>query len=284
MSIDDARIDTAQVAVGEWMRALGAGPIVASSIAIGIAALAREIARDEIAKLSEAQEAERRRRLEDSRRGRPGSEFFVNLGTSEEDMAQLNCPHCGGSGHVGDIAPTPPAATSDGGDALTFGYTNWRGEYSIRRARPIRVYFGNSDWHEGFQWFLRAFDIDKNGERDFALCAVVPEPTTKRIADLEQRLAETELTLETVTLSARQQEASPDLRQFSTQLAEAERQRDEATALVERLGKGLKDCIEDYEDAANYKDEYLRNKHGDAENIAKYRALLSEPQASEGRV
>jgi len=64
---------------------------------------------------------------------------------------------------------------------------------------------------------------------------------------------------------------------------EIERQRDEATALVERLRGALKDCIEDYEDAANYKSDYLREKHGDAASIAKYRALLSEPQASEGR-
>jgi len=247
MSIDDARIDPAQVAVGEWMRTLGAGPIVASSIAIGIAALAREIARDEIAKLS------------------PAPVGAVLAPCSDKCMAGIECDNACRK------APTPPAATSDGGEALTFGYTNWRGEYSIRRARPIRVYFGNSDWHEGFQWFLRAFDLDKNGERDFALCAIVPEPSAKRIADLEQRLAETELTLETVTLSARQQEASPDLRQFSTQLAEAERQRDEATALVERLRGGLEIALQ------------RSSWAGCLTEIHALSALLSEPQASEGR-
>lgn len=44
---------------------------------------------------------------------------------------------------------------------------------------------------------------------------------------------------------------------------------------IAALEAGLKECIEDYEDAANYKDEYLRNKHGDADQITKYRALIS---------
>jgi len=48
-------------------------------------------------------------------------------------------------------------------------YTNWRGETSVRTITPIRVWFGSTDWHPEPQWLLRAFDHDKNAERDFAL-------------------------------------------------------------------------------------------------------------------
>lgn len=49
------------------------------------------------------------------------------------------------------------------------GYTNYRGEYGVRNITPIHVYFGSNSYHTGEQWFIRAFDHDKNAERDFAL-------------------------------------------------------------------------------------------------------------------
>lgn len=52
---------------------------------------------------------------------------------------------------------------------LTIAYTNHRGERAVRRIIPWDVWFGTTDWHPEPQWFLRAFDLDKNDKRDFAL-------------------------------------------------------------------------------------------------------------------
>lgn len=59
-----------------------------------------------------------------------------------------------------DDETTPP---------LTFSYKNWRGESATRRVRPLRMWFGSTEWHSEPQWFLEALDIDKNQVRDFAL-------------------------------------------------------------------------------------------------------------------
>lgn len=53
---------------------------------------------------------------------------------------------------------------------LEFYYTNYKGEYSKRRIDPytIRLVFGEFPYHEGAQWFMHAFDIDKDAIRTFA--------------------------------------------------------------------------------------------------------------------
>nr|WP_278437252.1 hypothetical protein [Brucella anthropi] len=55
------------------------------------------------------------------------------------------------------------------GEPARITYTNYRGETAERTITPKRVWFGISDWHPVPQWFLTAFDHDKNGDRDFAL-------------------------------------------------------------------------------------------------------------------
>lgn len=48
--------------------------------------------------------------------------------------------------------------------------TNHRGERSYRRIEPVRVWHGESPYHEdGEQWFLRAVDQEKGAMRDFAM-------------------------------------------------------------------------------------------------------------------
>lgn len=39
----------------------------------------------------------------------------------------------------------------------------------MRRIRPIKIFFGSTKWHKEAQWLLKAMDIDKGEERDFAL-------------------------------------------------------------------------------------------------------------------
>jgi hypothetical protein len=78
---------------------------------------------------------------------------------------------------------------------LPIRYRNWRGETADRKILPIRVWFGATDWHPEPQWFLRAVDVDRGVERDFALAdmhglpAVVPAGAGEEPAD-ETREAE----------------------------------------------------------------------------------------------
>jgi predicted DNA-binding transcriptional regulator YafY len=51
----------------------------------------------------------------------------------------------------------------------TIDYTNWRGERSIRRIRPLHVAFENNEWHPETQWLLYAVDVLKGEERTFAI-------------------------------------------------------------------------------------------------------------------
>lgn len=52
---------------------------------------------------------------------------------------------------------------------LRIEYTNWRGETSIRTILPLNIWFGSTEWHPVEQWLMRAVDIEKDAERDFAL-------------------------------------------------------------------------------------------------------------------
>jgi WYL domain len=67
----------------------------------------------------------------------------------------------------------------DDSQPVRLTYTNWRGETSERTITPLRVYYGSTDWHPEPQWLLRAFDHDKQAERDFALKDFGPAPADK---------------------------------------------------------------------------------------------------------
>lgn len=54
--------------------------------------------------------------------------------------------------------------------SVCFDYRNHRGVVRFRRVLPIRLWYGNSIYHSGEQYFLRAYDLDKGGvKRDFAM-------------------------------------------------------------------------------------------------------------------
>jgi hypothetical protein len=48
-------------------------------------------------------------------------------------------------------------------------YKNWRGEVAERNIEPIKIWFGSTEWHKQEQWLLKAIDIERNVERDFAI-------------------------------------------------------------------------------------------------------------------
>lgn len=53
---------------------------------------------------------------------------------------------------------------------LFFDYRNHRGEYSTRRidGESVRFWFGKTEHHPDKQWFMGAWDLDKDSHRDFA--------------------------------------------------------------------------------------------------------------------
>ena len=55
---------------------------------------------------------------------------------------------------------------------IQISYTNWKNETNNRNIEPIEVWFGETKWHEGKQWYLRALDIDKGEDRTFALTGI----------------------------------------------------------------------------------------------------------------
>lgn len=56
---------------------------------------------------------------------------------------------------------------------LRFLYKNWKGETRERSVQPIKIWFGKTEFHPEEQWFLKAKDLEKNEERDFALKDII---------------------------------------------------------------------------------------------------------------
>lgn len=54
-----------------------------------------------------------------------------------------------------------------------FFYRNHRGEEGMRSVIPVAVRFGATEWHPKDQWLLRAFDLEKRAEREFAMADIL---------------------------------------------------------------------------------------------------------------
>lgn len=66
------------------------------------------------------------------------------------------------------------AAGLGGCPPIKFYYKNWRGEYGYRTVHGVPTFwYGNTQHHKDPQWFLRAFDADKQDFRDFAVNDIV---------------------------------------------------------------------------------------------------------------
>lgn len=57
-------------------------------------------------------------------------------------------------------------------EPVTFGYVNYRGESATRKAIPLGLRWGNTEWHSTDDWLLRAWDVEKEDEREFALADI----------------------------------------------------------------------------------------------------------------
>jgi predicted DNA-binding transcriptional regulator YafY len=63
--------------------------------------------------------------------------------------------------------------TAGAQDIVLIDYTNHRGEHRERRILPGRIYFGSTKWHKEPQWLLKAWDLEKNAARDFAMADII---------------------------------------------------------------------------------------------------------------
>lgn len=71
-------------------------------------------------------------------------------------------------------------------DTLTFRYRNHRGEIAERRVQPIRLWYGATEHHPYCTWLLKALDVDRGAERDFALHEILTWTGMLASAVLEQ--------------------------------------------------------------------------------------------------
>lgn len=53
--------------------------------------------------------------------------------------------------------------------AVTFTYTNWKGDVSVRRVIPTHIYYGHTAYHTEDQWLMPAYDLEKKEWRTFAV-------------------------------------------------------------------------------------------------------------------
>jgi hypothetical protein len=56
---------------------------------------------------------------------------------------------------------------------LIFEYKNYKDEVSMRKVIPEKVWFGHTEYHMDDQWILKAFDIEKQVDRNFAINDII---------------------------------------------------------------------------------------------------------------
>lgn len=107
---------------------------------------------------------------------------FAALSAENARFRSLAIP----AGAARDVQEEMNDALQAGGEqAVTVGYTNWRGEYAERTIRPLRLWFGSTEWHPEPQWFVKALDQAKDVERDLALKDFGPPRLPAGAAEVE---------------------------------------------------------------------------------------------------
>lgn len=56
---------------------------------------------------------------------------------------------------------------------LKFYYKNWRGEYGYRTVMDPVMWYGSTEFHKEPQWMIKAYDVEKDAVRDFAVNDIV---------------------------------------------------------------------------------------------------------------
>jgi hypothetical protein len=55
------------------------------------------------------------------------------------------------------------------GDIITFTYTNYKGETSVRTAKFVSISYGSTEYHPEPQFLIAGYDLDKKGLRGYAV-------------------------------------------------------------------------------------------------------------------
>lgn len=59
-------------------------------------------------------------------------------------------------------------------EILRFKYKNWKGNVSVREVIAPQIVYTQSDYHgDEEQWFIKAVDVGKGGERLFSMRDIV---------------------------------------------------------------------------------------------------------------
>lgn len=66
--------------------------------------------------------------------------------------------------------------TTTANGPLMIDYTNHRGERSWRNIKPLKMFYGTSEYHHRPQWLLLAQDLDKGAQRTFTLADIHNSP------------------------------------------------------------------------------------------------------------
>jgi predicted DNA-binding transcriptional regulator YafY len=66
--------------------------------------------------------------------------------------------------------------------AVRLIYKNYRGETAERTIQPIRIWFGETEWHPGKQWLMDAYDLERKANRSFAMKDVVDVINSEEVA------------------------------------------------------------------------------------------------------
>lgn len=99
------------------------------------------------------------------------------MGSSMDCKQQYCCGsrhNCTGPEDPPAMQPQPKAIElpDEARKRITFDYNNHRGLDGKRNATPIKIWFGKTAWYEGEQWFMTAFDHDRDALRDFSLSRI----------------------------------------------------------------------------------------------------------------
>jgi len=59
------------------------------------------------------------------------------------------------------------------GNPIKVKYKNYKNEISIRTIIPLRVHYGNTQFHPENQWLLEVWDVDKDASRTYAMQDII---------------------------------------------------------------------------------------------------------------
>lgn len=76
-----------------------------------------------------------------------------------------------GADDLSELATAVLAAPAGGcyGPPVRIEYRNWKGAVGVREITPTTLLFGESPYHDGPQYLLRAFDHGRGEPRTFAV-------------------------------------------------------------------------------------------------------------------